>query len=35
MIQKSFTITYFVNFFILKSIKAQKKGRMYVSFACI
>ena len=35
MIQKSFTIAYFVNFFILKSIKAQKKGRMYVSFACI
>ena len=31
-IQKSFTITYFVNFFILKSIKSQK-GRMYVSFA--
>ena len=27
-IQKSFTITYFVNFFILKSSKSQKKGRM-------
>ena len=34
-IQKSFTITYFVNFFILKSSKSQKKGRMYVSFTCI
>ena len=31
MILESFTITYCVNFFILKSIKAQKQGRVWVS----
>ena len=35
MIQKSFTINYFINFFILKPIKAEKKGRMHVSFTCV
>ena len=28
MIQTSLTINYFINFYVLKSIKAQKKGRM-------
>ena len=27
MIQTSFTINYFINFYVLKSIKAQNKGR--------
>ena len=35
MIQKPFTISYFINFFILKTIKAQKKRRMYVNFTCV
>ena len=35
MIQKSFTINYFINFFILKPIIAEKKGRMHVSFTCV
>lgn len=35
MIQKSLTTSYFINFFILKPIKAQKKGRMHVSFTCV
>ena len=35
MTQKSFIINHFIKFIILKSIKAQKKGRMYVSFTCV
>ena len=35
MIQKSFTINYFINFFTLKTTKGQKKGRMHVSFTCV
>ena len=34
MIQQSFTINYFINFFVLKSIKAQE-GISYVSFTCV
>ena len=35
MTQKSFIINHFINFFISKPIKAQKRGRMYVSFTCV
>ena len=35
MNQKSFTMNYFINFFILETIEAQKKGRMHVSFTCV
>ena len=35
MTQKSFIINYFTGSFILKSTKAQKKGRMYMSFTCV
>ena len=35
VIQKSFTINYFINVFTLKTAKGQKKGRMHMSFTCV
>ena len=35
MIQTSFTVNCFISFHVLKSIKARKKGRTYVSFTCV
>ena len=35
MNQKSFTINFFLKLFILKNIKAKKKGRIYMSSTCV
>ena len=35
MNQKSFTINFFLKLFIVKNIKAKKKGRIHVSFTCV
>ena len=35
MNQKSFAINFFLKLFIVKNIKAKKKGRIHVSFTCV